>query len=281
MRLSDKLFLWTYLSPNDSGLCVETHVSSHLTHKRPTLLVGEYGREASVLIDDNPRLLRGSLEDDIKEEIFEWIRVNKEPLIKYWREEYCTYELLIYMKQFDLMKAYEEVNMDENKEELLSVEEEARLALQIQNAEGDVEAAKARLRNGNMRFVRVIAKQYATDAHPLDEIIAEGVKGLEAAMYKFDPSHGFKFISYAVWYIRQSIRQYLGGLLHNGNLPMDILSERERDILKMFLGIEREKATMEEICAKYELTHQRAIYIEQKALRKLFMNMNDKTTNHE
>lgn len=182
-------------------------------------------------------------------------------------------------RHFDIspinLKAYEEESMEKSKNELLTAEEEVKLAMQIQNAEGDVETAKARLRNGNMHFVRVIAKQYATDAHPLDEIIAEGVKGLDAAMYKFDPSRGFKFMPFAVWYIRKSIRQYLAGLLQSGKIPMDNLSVRERDILKMFLGIGRVQTTMREICAKYDLTRQRVIYIGQKALRKLFQNIND------
>lgn len=163
--------------------------------------------------------------------------------------------------------------MEENKEELLTMEEEARLVSQIQKGEGDVEAAKARLRNGNMRYVRAMAKQYATAGHTLDVIIAEGVKGLEAAMYKFEPSHGFKFISYAVWFIRQSIRKHLEEQLRNKKLHMDILGEREHDIISVSFGIGREKSDIDEICAKYDLTRLKFASIEHKALRKLLQNI--------
>lgn len=274
MRLLDKLFLWTYLSPNDSGMCVESYVSYHLTHKRPTLLIGEYGRDASVLIDDNPRILRGSLEDDIKEEVFKWIRVNKYTLLKYWCGEYSTFELLLGMEKMDMIirrNITKEEVMPVSKDELLSVEEEVRLVKQIQNGEGDVEAAKNKLLKANQRFVRSVAKQYATEKHPIDELIVEGNKGVEAAVYKYVETRGFKFISYAVWFIRRYIEDYLIEQLRWERIPLEKLSEREQGILKSYYGIGCEKVDFDEICAKYGLTSRRLLYIKCQVLRKLFI----------
>lgn len=92
-------------------------------------------------------------------------------------------------------------------EDLLSVEDEVELVKQIQQGEGDVEAAKQKLMSTNQRFVYSVAKQYVSDKFTLDELMAEGNLGLEHAIYKFDETRGFKFISYAVWWIRQSIQQ--------------------------------------------------------------------------
>lgn len=94
-------------------------------------------------------------------------------------------------------------------EELITAEEEVRLVKQIQNGKGDIEAAKAKLLKANQRFVRSIAKQYTTEKYQIDELIAEGNKGVEAAMYKYVETRGFKFISYAVWFIRPHIEDFL------------------------------------------------------------------------
>lgn len=96
-------------------------------------------------------------------------------------------------------------------EELITAEEEVRLVKQIQNGKGDIEAAKAKLLKANQRFVRSIAKQYATEKHQIDELIAEGNKGVEDAIYKYVETRGFKFISYAVWFIRRHIEDFLFG----------------------------------------------------------------------
>lgn len=95
--------------------------------------------------------------------------------------------------------------------ELISVEKEVELVKQIQRAEGDVEAAKEKLMLASRRFVRSVAQKYVSKNFSLDELIAEGNKGLEAAISKFEEARGFKFVTYATWWIRQSIEQYIIG----------------------------------------------------------------------
>jgi len=89
--------------------------------------------------------------------------------------------------------------------EMLSPEEEVILAQKIK--QGD-EQALEKLVKGNLRFVISVAKQYQYSQIPLNDLINEGNIGLIKAAQKFDETKGFKFISYAVWWIRQSIMQY-------------------------------------------------------------------------
>lgn len=89
-------------------------------------------------------------------------------------------------------------------EEMISAEEEVRLAQLIKK--GDREALE-KLTRANLRFVVSVAKQYQNQGLSLPDLIDEGNLGLIKAAEKFDETRGFKFISYAVWWIRQSIMQ--------------------------------------------------------------------------
>jgi RNA polymerase primary sigma factor len=104
---------------------------------------------------------------------------------------------------------------------LLNVEEEVILAKKISS--GD-KAALERLVNCNLRFVVSVAKKYEIEGMPLVDLISEGNIGLVKAAKRFDESRGFKFISYAVWWIRQAILYSIGIHKRMIRLPMNQLS---------------------------------------------------------
>ncbi len=246
------------------------------------------------------------------------------------------------------------------KEDLITVEEEVELAQRIRK--GDQRALE-KLTRANLRFVVSVAKQYQNQGLSLPDLINEGNLGLIKAAEKFDETRGFKFISYAVWWIRQSILQALaeqsrivrlplnqvGSLnkinkafsrfeqeherrpspeelaetldlpaekvadtlrvsgrhisvdapfvegednslldvlvnddspvadktLINESLSTEVeralatLTERERDIIRLFFGINCQEMTLEEIGEKFGLTRERVRQIKEKAIRRL------------
>lgn len=246
------------------------------------------------------------------------------------------------------------------REDLISVEEEVELAARIRK--GDRRALD-KLTRANLRFVVSVAKQYQNQGLSLPDLINEGNLGLIKAAEKFDETRGFKFISYAVWWIRQSILQALAeqsrivrlplnqvgslnkinkalsrfeqeherrpspdelaeqlglpvekvadtmkvqgrhisvdapfvegednsllDVLVNDDSPMadrslvneslsreidralNTLTEREKDIIRMFFGIGEQEKTLEEIGDKFGLTRERVRQIKEKAIRRL------------
>ena len=104
------------------------------------------------------------------------------------------------------------------REEMISVEEEVELAQRIKK--GDHKALE-RLTRANLRFVVSVAKQYQNQGLSLPDLINEGNLGLIKAAEKFDETRGFKFISYAVWWIRQSILQAIAEKSRIVRLPLN------------------------------------------------------------
>ena len=253
------------------------------------------------------------------------------------------------------------------REDLITVEEEVELAQRIRK--GD-RAALEKLTRANLRFVVSVAKQYQNQGLSLPDLINEGNLGLIKAAEKFDETRGFKFISYAVWWIRQSILQALAeqsrivrlplnqvgslnkiskafskfeqenerrpspeeladeleipvdkisdtlkvsgrhisvdapfvegednsllDVLVNDDSPMadrslvneslskeidralSTLTEREKEIIQMFFGINTQEMTLEEIGDKFGLTRERVRQIKEKAIRRLRQNSRSK-----
>ena len=122
------------------------------------------------------------------------------------------------------------------KVELISPEEEVRLATLIK--QGDQKALD-RLTKANLRFVVSVAKQYQNQGLSLPDLINEGNLGLIKAAQRFDETRGFKFISYAVWWIRQSILQALAEQARIVRLPLNKVGLTNR-IQKAYSQLEQE-----------------------------------------
>lgn len=125
---------------------------------------------------------------------------------------------------------------DISKQPLLTAEEEVKLAQRIRN---DDREALERLVCANLRFVVSVAKQYQNQGLTLPDLINEGNIGLIKAAEKFDETRGFKFISYAVWWIRQSILQALAEQSRMVRLPLNQVSAVSR-INKFIMKFEQE-----------------------------------------
>jgi RNA polymerase primary sigma factor len=122
------------------------------------------------------------------------------------------------------------------KVDLLTPNDEIDLAVKIRK--GD-QAALERLTKANLRFVVSVAKQYQNQGLPLSDLINEGNLGLIKAAKKFDETKGFKFISYAVWWIRQSILQALGDHSRIVRLPLNRVGALNK-IGKAYNALEQE-----------------------------------------
>jgi len=108
------------------------------------------------------------------------------------------------------------------KTDLLTKEEEHELALRAKYGDED---AIDKLSLANLKFVVSVAKEYQGSGLPLSDLINEGNYGLVKAARKFDPERGFRFISYAVWWIRQSILQSLNENSRTVRLPVNIINK--------------------------------------------------------
>src|SRR5207249_2895090 len=166
---------------------------------------------------------------------------------------------------------------------LINREKETTLAVRIKQADPE---ALDKLVRSNLRFVVSVAKKYQNQGVSLADLINEGNLGLIRAAHKFDETKGIKFISYAVWWIRQAILQALAeqsrivrvplnraGTLHRiGKRANALLQELEREakILRLYFGLDDEEPmTLEQIGALLGITRERVRQIKEKALSRL------------
>lgn len=149
-------------------------------------------------------------------------------------------------------EALEKYLSEIGREELLSSDEEVELAQQIRK--GDRKALE-RLTKANLRFVVSVAKQYQNQGLSLPDLINEGNLGLIKAAEKFDETRGFKFISYAVWWIRQSILQAIAEQSRIVRLPLNQVGSVNK-INRMLSKFEQEnerRPSVDEISEQTEL----------------------------
>lgn len=137
---------------------------------------------------------------------------------------------------------------DINKIPLLSHEEQAELAIEAKKGN---KAARDKIVNANLRFVINVAKKYQNHGLDLIDLISEGNLGLLTAVDKFEPSKGYHFISYAVWWIRQSILKAVCEKSRPIRLPLNKANElvRIEHAKKVVAGKKTEQQEYEEIAA--------------------------------
>ena len=138
------------------------------------------------------------------------------------------------------------------KVELITADEEVELARRIKLGE---QAALTKLVNANLRFVVSVSKQYQNQGLSLPDLINEGNLGLIKAALRFDETRGFKFISYAVWWIRQSILQALAEQARIVRLPLNKIGSINK-INKTFARLEQEyerEPSIDEIASNLDI----------------------------
>ncbi|MBQ4414053.1 MAG: RNA polymerase sigma factor RpoD/SigA [Prevotella sp.] len=152
--------------------------------------------------------------------------------------------------------ALEKYLQEISKETMISAEEEVELAQRIKK--GDTKALE-RLTKANLRFVVSVAKQYQNQGLSLPDLINEGNLGLLKAAERFDETRGFKFISYAVWWIRQSIRQAISEQSRIVRLPLNqvgSVNKINREINR-FEQLNERRPSVDEIAEKVDLPQEK------------------------
>ena len=181
------------------------------------------------------------------------------------------------MKKEDTMRnnpSVESILKAASEQPWLTTEQEIELGNRIKS--GDEDALK-QLINGNIRFVVGLAKHYQERGRSLEELIETGYKGLELAAKKFDPHRGFKFIAYAVWYIRASILAVVS-ITDVDREPSELTdeekrklvdrltNEHEKAILTRWFGLDCNPESYEDVDKRKNLTAERVRQIREKAI---------------
>ncbi|MBO4488131.1 MAG: sigma-70 family RNA polymerase sigma factor [Bacteroidales bacterium] len=159
---------------------------------------------------------------------------------------------------------------DIKKYPILSLEEEEELSRKARS--GNM-AAREKLINCNLRFVITVAKEFQGLGILLEDLIAEGNKGLITAVDGFDETRGFKLISYGVYWIRQNIRQAIANQCRIVRLPVNKSAEqhkREHDILRKLFGIQTKYSmTAAEVATEFGISRERVEQLKKRGLQRL------------
>ena len=180
---------------------------------------------------------------------------------------------MIITKQFTNResKSLDQYLQEIGKVNLLTPDEEVDLAIKIRKGDGD---AQEKLVRANLRFVVSVAKQFQNKGLSLGDLINEGNLGLIKAAKRFDETRGFKFISYAVWWIRQGIMSALADHQRAVRLPLNRVNDLTK-ISKAYRNLEQEyerKPTTEELARILEMTAEEVAYSLQISARYVSMD---------
>ena len=167
--------------------------------------------------------------------------------------------------------ALEKYLQDISHEGLVSVEEEIELARKIKK--GDVKALE-KLTKANLRFVVSVAKQYQNQGLSLPDLINEGNLGLIKAAKKYDETRGFKFISYAVWWIRQSIMQTISEQSRIVRVPINQMGviHKMRKVVQQFEQEYQRLPSIDEIAEQIDLPKEKIVEIMSMITKKISMD---------
>ena len=167
--------------------------------------------------------------------------------------------------------ALEKYLQDISHEGLVSVEEEIELARKIKK--GDVKALE-KLTKANLRFVVSVAKQYQNQGLSLPDLINEGNLGLIKAAKKYDETRGFKFISYAVWWIRQSIMQAISEQSRLVRVPINQMGiiHKLRKVVQQFEQEYQRLPSIDEIAEQIDLPKEKIVEIMSMITKKISMD---------
>ena len=167
--------------------------------------------------------------------------------------------------------ALEKYLQDISHEGLISVEEEIELARKIKK--GDVKALE-KLTKANLRFVVSVAKQYQNQGLSLPDLINEGNLGLIKAAKKYDETRGFKFISYAVWWIRHSIMQAISEQSRIVRVPINQMGviHKMRKVVQQFEQEYQRLPSIDEIAEQIDLPKEKIVEIMSMITKKISMD---------
>ena len=167
--------------------------------------------------------------------------------------------------------ALEKYLQDISHEGLVSVEEEIELARKIKK--GDVKALE-KLTKANLRFVVSVAKQYQNQGLSLPDLINEGNLGLIKAAKKYDETRGLKFISYAVWWIRQSIMQAISEQSRIVRVPINQMGviHKMRKVVQQFEQEYQRLPSIDEIAEQIDLPKEKIVEIMSMITKKISMD---------